>query len=131
MIGGLDDVGLGVLFGLYDYRFECLAMLQHANHLEKEYGAGPHTLSVPRMRPALGAETSINPPYPVDDPEFLKLVSVLRIAVPYTGMILSTRESPEMRSLLLQVSSHRGSTALIVLRFARCDVRSSVLCPWP
>lgn len=70
MRAGLDDVGIGTLFGLYDYRYEVLAMLAHSNHLEKEYGAGPHTISVPRMRPADGSELSITPPYVVDDPNF-------------------------------------------------------------
>ncbi|KAJ8603415.1 hypothetical protein CTAYLR_003955 [Chrysophaeum taylorii] len=102
-IGGIDDVGIGALFGLYDYRFEALAMLQHAAHLEKHYGAGPHTISIPRMRPADQAPASIRPPSPVSDPDFLKLVAVLRCAVPYTGMILSTRESPQMRRKLLHL----------------------------
>jgi hypothetical protein len=66
-------------------------MLQHSNHLEAEYGAGPHTISVPRMRPADGSDLSMAPPYVVDDANFKKLVAVIRIAVPYTGMILSTR----------------------------------------
>eukprot|EP00245_Coleochaete_scutata_P004595 TRINITY_DN17325_c0_g1_i1.p1 TRINITY_DN17325_c0_g1~~TRINITY_DN17325_c0_g1_i1.p1 ORF type:complete len:604 (-),score=108.03 TRINITY_DN17325_c0_g1_i1:337-2148(-) len=107
--GGIDDVGIGVLFGLYDYRYECMAMLMHANHLEKEYGAGPHTISVPRMRPADNSDTASNPPYPVDDVHFRKLVAILRIAVPYTGMILSTRESPEMRAELLKVGMSQMS----------------------
>ena len=68
-------------------------MLMHANHLESAYGAGPHTISVPRMRPADGSDLSIKPPFEVDDANFKKLVAVIRIAVPYTGMILSTRES--------------------------------------
>ncbi|KAG2449995.1 hypothetical protein HYH02_000099 [Chlamydomonas schloesseri] len=102
MRAGLDDVGIGALFGLYDYRYEVCAMLLHSEHLEREYNAGPHTISVPRMRPADGSELSIAPPYPVNDADFKKLVAVLRIAVPYTGMILSTRESPEMRSALLK-----------------------------
>eukprot|EP00878_Enallax_costatus_P003227 GHUV01003430.1.p1 GENE.GHUV01003430.1~~GHUV01003430.1.p1 ORF type:complete len:413 (+),score=66.68 GHUV01003430.1:153-1391(+) len=102
--GGIDDVGIGTLFGLYDYRYEVLAMLQHSNHLEAEYGAGPHTISVPRLRPADGSELSIRPPYEVDDENFKKLVAIIRIAVPYTGMILSTRESPQMRDELLKVS---------------------------
>ena len=96
MRAGLDDVGIGALFGLYDFKYEVCAMLQHAEHLEREYHAGPHTISVPRMRPADGSELSIAPPYPVNDADFKKLVAVIRIAVPYTGMILSTRESPEM-----------------------------------
>lgn len=85
-------------------RYEVLAMLMHSNHLEAEYGAGPHTISVPRLRPADGSDLSIRPPYEVDDENFKKLVAIIRIAVPYTGMILSTRESPQMRDELLSVS---------------------------
>lgn len=109
MRAGLDDVGIGTLFGLFDYRYEVLAMLMHANHLEREYGAGPHTISVPRMRPADGSELSITPPYEVDDENFKKLVAIIRIAVPYTGMILSTRESPDMRRELLRVGMSQMS----------------------
>ncbi len=94
---GVDDVGIGALFGLYDYRFEVLALLMHAQHLDKKFGAGPHTISIPRLEPAQNAPAANNPPYPVSDEDFKKLVSVLRCAVPYTGMILSTRESPKMR----------------------------------
>ena len=94
--------GIGVLFGLADYRYEVLAMIEHAAHLEREYHAGPHTISVPRMRHAEGSDVSDAPPFPVDDANFAKLVAILRIAVPYTGMILSTRESPEMRRKLLR-----------------------------
>lgn len=107
--GGIDDVGIGTLFGLYDYRYEVLAMLQHSNHLEAEYGAGPHTISVPRLRPADGSDLSIRPPYEVDDANFKKLVAIIRIAVPYTGMILSTRESAEMRDELLKVGMSQMS----------------------
>jgi len=102
-IAEVDDVGIGALFGLHDYRFECLAMLQHAQHLDKTYQAGPHTISIPRIRPADEAPDAMAPPHPVDDENFAKLVAVLRCAVPYTGMILSTRESPEMRARLLQL----------------------------
>jgi len=94
---GIDDVGLGVLFGLYDYRFEVLALLQHANHLDRTYGTGPHTISVPRIEPAQNAPLSTQVPYPVSDRDFKKLVAILRLSVPYTGMILSTRERPELR----------------------------------
>jgi hypothetical protein len=80
-----------------------LGLLSHATHLEAEYGAGPHTISIPRLRPADGSEVASAPPAPVDDDHFKALVAILRIAVPYTGMILSTRESPEMREALLQV----------------------------
>lgn len=100
---GIDDVGLGVLFGLYDYRFEVLAMLQHARHLDSVFGVGPHTLSVPRMQPAQNAPLSFAPPNPVSDNEFKRLVAVLRLSVPYTGMILSTRETPELRHQVFEL----------------------------
>jgi len=100
MQAGLGDVGIGALFGLGDYKFEALAMLRHAAHLESTYGAGPHTVSVPRIEPAEGAELSTHIPSPVDDDSFIKLVSVIRISLPYTGIILSTRETAEMRNHL-------------------------------
>jgi len=95
---GLNDVGIGALFGLYDYRFEVLALIQHAKHLDEKYGVGPHTISIPRIEYAQNAPCAMNIPNPVSDEDFKKLVAVLRCAVPYTGMILSTRESPEMRT---------------------------------
>lgn len=94
---GIDDVAMGVLFGLYDWRFEVMALLYHAEHLEKEFNVGPHTISFPRLEPALGADVSFNPPYPVSDHDFKRLVAILRLAVPYTGLILTTREIPEIR----------------------------------
>jgi 2-iminoacetate synthase len=97
MHAGIDDVGIGVLFGLYDYRFEVLALLTHAHYLDKAYGVGPHTISVPRIYPAQNAPLSYTPPYPVSDDQFKRIVAVLRLSVPYTGMILSTRESPKLR----------------------------------
>ncbi len=100
MRGGIDDVGFGVLFGLYDYKFEVLALLQHAQHLEERFGVGPHTISVPRLRSAQGMNLE-EFPYLVNDKNFAKIVSVIRLAVPYTGMILSTRECPELRDKLL------------------------------
>jgi [FeFe] hydrogenase H-cluster radical SAM maturase HydG len=110
-IAGLDDVGLGALLGLYDHRFEALAMLQHAQHLDRTYGTGPHTLSFPRMRPATGTPLSERPPFPVGDRDFKKLVAVLRCAVPYTGMIISTRESQAMRRELLRLGISQLSAA--------------------
>lgn len=98
---GIDDLGAGVLFGLYDYKFEVLALLFHSMHLEKEYGSGPHTISVPRLEPALNAPAANQPPHPVSDDEFKKLVAIIRLAVPYTGMILSTREPAELRDELV------------------------------
>ena len=102
MEGGVDDVGIGALFGLIDYRFEVLAMIEHANHLERCFGCGPHTVSVPRMEPAIGAPTAENIPMPVSDDDFKKLVAIIRIALPYTGIILSTRESDAMRNELIK-----------------------------
>jgi len=102
MEGGIDDVGIGVLFGLYDYKFEVLGLLFHALHLEERFGVGPHTISVPRLRPALNINLQTFP-YLVDDRDFKKLVAVLRLAVPYTGMILSTREMPDFRDELISV----------------------------
>jgi len=97
MAAGIDDVGIGVLFGLADWRFELLALLAHAAHLDARWGAGPHTISVPRLEPAAGAPLAERPPAPVSDGDFRKLVAILRLAVPYTGIILSTRETPAMR----------------------------------
>lgn len=97
MEGGIDDVGIGVLFGLYDWRYEVLAMLRHVAHLEKKFGVGPHTISVPRLEPAHGSTLAETPPYNVSDDDFRKIVAILRLAVPYTGIIMSTRESAEMR----------------------------------
>lgn len=102
MEGGIDDVGAGVLFGLYDYKYEVLAMLFHALHLEEACGVGPHTISVPRMRPAPGVDLNTFP-HLVSDADFKKIIAILRLAVPYTGMILSTREGPEFRDELLSV----------------------------
>jgi 2-iminoacetate synthase len=98
---GIDDLGIGVLFGLYDYRFETLGLLSHVEHMEEKFKVGPHTISVPRIEPAEGSEISFNPPYKMSDDEFKKVVSVLRLSVPYTGIIMSTRESPVMRDALL------------------------------
>lgn len=94
---GLDDVGMGVLFGLTDYKFEVLAMLKHCQVLDEKYGVGPHTLSIPRLEPAKGAPFSEKSPYAVDDRSFKKIVSILRLSVPYTGIILSTRERADFR----------------------------------
>jgi 2-iminoacetate synthase len=97
MEGGIDDVGIGVLFGLCDWRFEVLALMQHIRELERAFGVGPHTISMPRLEPAIGSDIAHEPPHPVDDVDFRKLVAILRLAVPYTGMIMSTRETPNLR----------------------------------
>ena len=103
MESGIGDVGIGALFGLYDYRFEVLAMFQHAAHLEKTFGAGPHTISIPRLEPAQNAPAAMNPPHPVSDEDFKKLVAIIRCSVPYTGIILSTREKAELRQELFDL----------------------------
>ena len=97
MEAGIDDVGVGILFGLEDYRFEIMALLQHIRHLEERFGIGVHTISVPRIEPAIGSTLSLNPPHSVSDRDFRKIIAILRITVPYTGLILSTRENAEMR----------------------------------
>jgi 2-iminoacetate synthase len=102
MSAGIDDVGLGVLFGLADYRFEILALMEHAAHLEKVFGCGPHTISFPRIEPADNAPLSQKVPYPVSDDDFKKIIAIIRITLPYTGIILSTRESPDLRSELFR-----------------------------
>jgi 2-iminoacetate synthase len=108
---GIDDLGLGVLFGLYDWRFEVLALVAHAQYLEKTIGVGPHTISVPRFRPA--PTVDFNPPYPVSDDDFLKLIAILRLAIPYTGMILSTRETPEIRKKAFEIGISQASAASV------------------
>ena len=102
MEGGVDDVGIGVLFGLDKYRYEFAGLLMHAEHLEAAFGVGPHTISVPRLRHAddINADEFDNG---IDDDTFAKIVACIRIAVPYTGMIISTRESPKCRERVLHL----------------------------
>ncbi len=109
---GIDDVGIGALFGLYDWRFEVMGLVRHANHLEACYNVGPHTISFPRIKDAL--ELKLNPKYYVDDADFKKLIAILRLAVPYTGLILTAREAPDVRSeaMAFGVSQIDGGTRL-------------------
>ncbi len=100
---GIDDVGIGALFGLTDYKFETLAVLSHAFNLDDRFGVGPHTVSIPRLEPAFNVPLSHKPPFAVDDLSFKKLVAVIRLAVPYTGIILTTREQPELRRELFKL----------------------------
>lgn len=123
MQGGIDDVGLGVLFGLELYKYEFSALLMHAEHLEAVYGVGPHTISVPRIRHA----DDINPDEfdnGIDDDTFAKIVACIRIAVPYTGMIISTRESAECRKRVLElgVSQISGGSKTSVGGYANPEV---------
>lgn len=100
MQAGIDDVGLGVLFGLSDWRFEVMALVRHTNHLEACFGVGPHTISFPRIQNASNLNrTKLSP---VSDEDFMRLVAVLRLAVPYTGLILTARESTELRRKLIE-----------------------------
>lgn len=99
---GIDDLGIGVLFGLYDYKFEVVALLQHAEYMDQVLGVGPHTISVPRWRPASGVEEEQIPAL-VTDEEFKRIVAIIRLAVPYTGIILSTRETAKHRDELLSL----------------------------
>jgi 2-iminoacetate synthase len=92
---GIDDVGIGALFGLYDWRFEVLGLVSHALHLQATYGVGPHTISFPRVRPASGVD--LPEKYLVNDHDFKRLVAILRLAVPYTGLIMTAREPPDVR----------------------------------
>lgn len=108
---GINDLGIGPLFGLADYRFETLATLMHAEHLDKKCGVGPHTISVPRIEHAQGAPLSDNPPAQMSDMDFKKLVAVIRLAVPYTGMVLSTRETPQMRREIIELGISQISAA--------------------
>ncbi|MBU5437327.1 [FeFe] hydrogenase H-cluster radical SAM maturase HydG [Tissierella sp. MSJ-40] len=101
MEGGIDDVGGGVLFGLADYKFEILALILHNEHLEEKYGVGFHTISVPRIKKAEGMELSLFPNIVTDD-EFKKIVAIIRLAVPFTGIILSTRETHEIRREVIE-----------------------------
>lgn len=106
---GIDDIGMGVLYGLYDYKYETLAMLMHAMDLEETTGVGPHTLSVPRIKPAENVSLE-NYPYLVDDEDFKKIVAILRLAVPYAGLILSTREEPGLRDEIIALGVSQVST---------------------
>ena len=102
MEGGIDDVGIGVLFGLNTYRYDFVGLLMHAEHLEATFGVGPHTISVPRICPADDISTE-DFPDAISDEMFCRIVAVTRIAVPYTGMIISTRESEAVRRRVLEL----------------------------
>jgi 2-iminoacetate synthase len=119
---GIDDVGGGVLFGLYDWKYDALALMCHNQYLEEAYGVGFHTLSLPRIRRAKGAAQA-QWPNAVNDADFLRLTAVLRLAVPYTGMIISTRETPDMRKKLVEcgVSQLSGGSSARVGGYAAKD----------
>ncbi|MDX9871039.1 MAG: [FeFe] hydrogenase H-cluster radical SAM maturase HydG [Clostridia bacterium] len=100
----VDDVGIGVLFGLYDWRFEVMGLLYHAMHLEEKYnGVGPHTISFPRITPATGTPYSEHPEYAISDADFKKIIAILRLSVPYTGLICTARESAAIRREVIPI----------------------------
>jgi 2-iminoacetate synthase len=109
---GIDDVGIGALFGLFDWRFEVLGLIRHVNHLEAVYHVGPHTISFPRLKRA--SNVKYDPAWEVSDEEFTRMVAILRLAVPYTGLILTAREPAEVRDEILEfgVSQIDGGTRI-------------------
>lgn len=115
---GIDDVGIGALFGLYNWRFEVLGLVRHTNHLEACYNVGPHTISFPRIKDA--SSKKIGDDYSVSDENFARLVAILRLAVPYTGMILTAREPAKLREEVIQfgVSQIDGGTKLEIGSYA-------------
>lgn len=116
---GVDDVGIGALFGLYDWRFEVMGLVRHSNHLEAVYNVGPHTISFPRIQYA--SQLSLDKRYLVSDEDFTRLVAILRLAVPYTGLILTARESASVRDEILQygISQIDGGTDIEMGGYAR------------
>lgn len=116
---GLDDVGIGALFGLYDWRFEVMSLVRHTNHLEACYNVGPHTISFPRYQEA--SLVKLNGKYRVSDEDFTRLIAILRLAVPYTGLILTARENPAIRreAMRFGVSQIDAGTRLEIGAYAR------------
>ena len=124
MEGGIDDVGIGALFGLTDYRYDLVGLLMHAAHLEARFGVGPHTISVPRIRPADDIDLTAFPNAVTDD-VFRRIVAILRIAVPYTGMIISTRESEQSRKAVLDIGVSQNSGGSKTTVGGYCDSNDS------
>jgi len=119
---GVDDVGIGALFGLYDWKFEVMGLLAHTIDLEKKFGGtGPHTISFPRLEPALNTPFAEKSPFRIDDKTFKKIVTVIRLSVPYTGMILTARENPEVRREIipLGISQIDAGSAIGIGGYAR------------
>ncbi|HQF67619.1 MAG TPA: [FeFe] hydrogenase H-cluster radical SAM maturase HydG [Candidatus Cloacimonadota bacterium] len=102
MKAGIDDLGIGALMGLYDWKFEVMGLLYHTIHLEQTFGVGPHTISFPRIEPANGTDFANHPPHRVSDEDFKHMVAVIRLSVPYTGMILTAREPIAIRDEVLR-----------------------------
>lgn len=126
MQAGIDDVGLGVLFGLGDWRFEVMALVRHTNHLEACFGVGPHTISFPRIKKASNIDqTALSP---VSDEDFMLLVAILRLAVPYTGLILTARENRQLRNRLIEfgVSQIDAGTQLEIGGYTKTDSKQDI-----
>jgi 2-iminoacetate synthase len=123
---GIDDVAIGVLFGLYDWKFEVMGLCTHAQELEKQFGIGPHTVSFPRLEPATNTPFYDETPYHVSDNDFKKIVAITRLMVPYTGMILTAREKPALRRELLHlgISQIDGGSRIDIGGYQRADIRS-------
>jgi len=124
MEAGIDDVGIGALFGLHDWRFEVLALVRHTNHLEACYNVGPHTISFPRLQDA--SMINKDDRYIVSDDEFTRLVAILRLAVPYTGMILTARENEKIRKEVLHygVSQIDGGTKIELGNYSQDETQN-------
>lgn len=120
---GIDDVAIGALFGLYDWRFEVLGLVAHAAELEKQFGVGPHTVSVPRITPASGSLLSTKSKYLVNDEDFKKLVAVLRLALPYPGLIITAREQPELKKEIIKLGCTQtdASTKIGIGAYQECN----------
>ena len=118
---GIDDVGIGALFGLYDWRFEVLGLIRHVNHFEAVYNVGPHTISFPRLKRASNVE--YDPTWEVSDEDFTRMIAILRLAVPYTGLILTAREPAAIRDEILEfgVSQIDGGTKIEMKAYAEGD----------
>ncbi|MGM0502075.1 MAG: [FeFe] hydrogenase H-cluster radical SAM maturase HydG [Bacillota bacterium] len=112
MEAGVDDVGIGALFGLYDWKYEVLGLLEHTIHFEDKYDVGPHTISFPRINDA--TNINVDDKYMVNDEEFKRLVAILRLAVPYTGMILTAREDPELRDEVMELGVSQIDAGTII-----------------
>ncbi|MCK4748524.1 MAG: [FeFe] hydrogenase H-cluster radical SAM maturase HydG, partial [Bacteroidales bacterium] len=123
---GIDDVGIGALFGLYDWRFEVLGLIRHVNHLEAAYRVGPHTISFPRLKKA--SNVQFDQQWEVSDEDFIRMVAILRLAVPYTGLILTAREPVEIRNEVLEfgVSQIDGGTKIELKAYAEKDKKQDL-----
>ncbi len=120
---GIDDVGIGVLFGLYDWRYEVMGLVAHAWELERRMGIGPHTVSFPRLEPALNTPIDRFARHRVSDEDFMKIILVIRLAIPYTGMILTARETAEIRrrAVLLGITQTDASTRIGIGEYSEAE----------